>query len=103
MIKAIKMYLKNKIYLAFLTEELAQNIARLQYQADNWYYRKDNKNMSEYFLHQVTPLKDIAIKNGIDCNVFKKAYKIYDFRNSGKAGYILVGGKIVKEKKEGGS
>jgi hypothetical protein len=33
---------------------------------------------------------------GIAEQVYEEAYKIYDFRNSGKEGYGLKDGKIVK-------
>lgn len=29
--------------------------------------------------------------------VYERAYEIYDFRNSGKSGYTLKGGEIVRE------
>lgn len=82
--------------------EFATKIARLQKQADENYYR-DKKlknyesNHSSWLLDQVVPLKQMCQKLGISDQVYKEAYKIYDFRNSGKDGYTLVGGKIVKQ------
>ena len=40
--------------------------------------------------------QEMAIKLGICEEVYQEAYKIYDFRNSGKTGYTLKDGKIVK-------
>ena len=48
--------------------------------------RKD-KDMSNFELDKVTPLKYLSNKLGITKKVYEEAYKIYDFRNSGKKGF----------------
>ena len=44
----------------------------------------------------MTEKKSLAQKMGIWKLVYERAVKIYDFRNSGKAGYTLMDGRIVK-------
>lgn len=85
-----------------IVKEIAESIANLQKRADEIYYRdklpKENNNeLSSFILEQVQPLKDFAMKLGICEKVYQEAYKIYDFRNSGRTGYTLRDGKIVKE------
>lgn len=77
-------------------EELAQQLARLQKKADYWYYQMNDRDHSSWLLDQVYPLKEFATKLGICEEVYERAYEIYDFRNSGKDGYTLKNGKIVK-------
>ena len=79
-----------------IIKEFAKEIARLQKEADEWYYIKKNKMHSSWILDQVLELKEFATKLGIVNQVYSEAYKIYDFRNSGKSGYTLKDGKIVK-------
>lgn len=79
-----------------IIKEFAKEIAKLQKEADEWFYIKKNKMHSSWILDQVLELKEFATRLGIVNQVYTEAYKIYDFRNSGKAGYILKDGKIVK-------
>lgn len=76
---------------------LANKLASLQRKADVWYYERHNQDMSSFCLSQVTPIVDVASELGISTEVYQRAYKIYDFFNSGREGYTLKNGKIVKE------
>lgn len=76
-----------------LIKTLAEELAYLQIRADWWYYCHPNEviadgitkqDMSSSELELVTEVKVIAIRFGILTEVYKEAYKIYDFRNSGK-------------------
>ena len=86
--------------------EIAKEIADIQRRADVEYYKPHLKNYkpeanendhAAWILDQVHPVMRLAEKMGISKEVYEKACKIYDFRNSGKSGYTLVNGKIVKE------
>ena len=74
----------------------AQEMAKTQKKADKFYYEQNNKDMSSYCEDHSLVIKNLAIKLGICEEVYQEAYKIYDFRNSGKKGYTLKNGKIVK-------
>jgi hypothetical protein len=83
-----------------IIKEIAENIAYLQKRADEVYYRdappkRNGNDHASWLLDQVEPLKFFSIKLGICEQVYQEAYKIYDFRNSGKEGYTLRDGKIV--------
>lgn len=72
-----------------LVNEFAKELAYLQIRADWWYYAskiedEERQNMSSKMLDDVTELRCICSKLGIMKEVYEKAYKIYDFRNSGK-------------------
>lgn len=72
-----------------LVNEFAKELAYLQIRADWWYYAskiedEERQNMSSKMLDDVTELRCICSKLGIMKEVYAKAYKIYDFRNSGK-------------------
>ena len=71
-----------------LINEFAKEMARLQKKADKYYYIDNNKEMSDYVLIYATELKDFASKLGICERMYREAYKIYDFRNSGREEYI---------------
>jgi hypothetical protein len=73
----------------------AQELAKTQKNADKFYYEHNNKDMSSYCADHASVIKNLAIKLGICEEVYQEAYKIYDFRNSGKEGYTLKNGKIV--------
>lgn len=79
-----------------LIKELAFSIADTQKRADEWYYERKDQGHSSWLLDQVIPLKDFATRLNICSQVYDEAYKIYDFRNSGRDGYVLKDGKIVK-------
>lgn len=80
----------------FIINIFAEELATKQRKADEWYYLQNNQKMSSHLLDQALAIKELAIKLGIDNEVYNKAYQIYDFRNSGKTGYTLKDGKIVK-------
>ena len=85
----------------FVVDEFAEKIADLQKRADEEYYKdnlpKAGKNEGySWLMDQVFALKQMAVKLGICKDVYTKAYTIYDFRNSGKDGYTLRDGRIVK-------
>ena len=82
-----------------LVKVLAEEIAYLQINADWWYYcfpsevvDKENnitkQDMSSSNLDLVTEVRAIAVKLGILKDVYEEAYKIYDFRNSGKNDFV---------------
>ena len=83
-----------------LIKALAEEIAYLQIKADWWNYcfpndvvDKDNKNitkqdMSSSKLDLVTEVRAIAMRLDILSQVYEEAYKIYDFRNSGKKDFV---------------
>lgn len=74
-----------------LVKKLAEELAYLQIRADWWYYIsnvKDKQEMSNMELEGVTELRCICYELGILKEVYKEAYKIYDFRNSGKKDFV---------------
>ena len=87
---------ENNIMRLFITKKklikkLAEELAYLQIRADWWYYvysEKDNKEMSSKQLDAVDELRCICNDLGILKEVYDEAYKIYDFRNSGKKDYV---------------
>ena len=79
-----------------IVERFAQKIANLQRKADIWYYQRNDQNHSSWLLDQILAVRELAIELEICDEVYKRAYEIYDFRNSGKKGFTLKYGKIVK-------
>lgn len=82
-----------------LIKTLAEEIAYLQIRADWWYYcfskdvvdRDDGttkQDMSSRQLDLVTEVRAIAVRFDILSEVYEEAYKIYDFRNSGKKDFV---------------
>lgn len=71
-----------------LINKFAKEIARLQKKADRYYYIENDKEMADYVLIYAIELKEFASKLGICEEMYQEAYKIYDFRNSGKDGYV---------------
>lgn len=88
-----------KMDKSLIIKVFAEELARLQKQADKYYYEEKDKSMSDFLLVQVIPIKKLAIKLNICKEVYNEAYKIYDFRNSGKTGFIYKGGKLNVNKK----
>ena len=70
-----------------LIKEFAEEMARLQKRADRWYYIDKNQEMADFVLNYASEIKDFASKLGICDEMYQEAYKIYDFRNSGKKDY----------------
>lgn len=79
-----------------IIKEFAEELARIQREADIWYYLKNDKNHSDWLLVKADEIKNFAIRLNICKEVYNEAYKIYDFRNSGRKGYTLKSGIIVK-------
>lgn len=74
-----------------LVNKLSEELAYLQIRADWWYYvsrSEEKQDMSNMMLEAVTELRCICNELGIIKEVYEKAYKIYDFRNSGKKGFV---------------
>lgn len=67
-----------------LVKIFAEYLAELQKKADRWFYISKNQEMSSFVLNEVAPVKELASRFGICSKVYEEAYKIYDFRNSGK-------------------
>ena len=94
-----------------LVKTLAEEIAYLQINADWWYYchkndiiDKDNnikkQDMSSRQLDLITEVRSIAVIFGVLTEVYEEAYKIYDFRNSGKKDFVPDTKLIEKLHKE---
>lgn len=77
-------------------EAFAQETARLQRMADVAFYTCNDQEQSSWLTDQAYAIKSLAQKMGIWKMVHDRAIEIYDFRNSGKAGYTLKDGRIVK-------
>lgn len=74
-----------------LIKKFAEELAYLQIRADWWYYvskSKERQNMSSKELEAVTELRCICDDLGILKEVYDEAYKIYDFRTSGKKDFV---------------
>lgn len=94
-----------------LVKKMAEELAYLQIKADWWYYcfseeMVDSENnitkqdMSSKYLDSVTELRCICKKLGILNEVYEVAYKIYDFRQSGKKNFVVDTELIKKMNKE---
>ena len=77
-------------------EHFAQETARLQRMADVAFYTYNDLNNTDWLCDQAYAIKNLAEKMGIWAMVHARAIEIYDFRNSGKKGYTLKDGRIVK-------
>lgn len=78
-------------------------VAEIQDRADSVYYYDDppkayHNDLSAEILNELIPIRRICEKLNILKIVYDEAYKIYDFRNSGRSGYTRKDGKIVKIK-----
>ena len=76
-----------------LIKKFAEELAYLQIRADWWYYvsqvkEEERQNMSSKQLDDVTELRCICRDLGIIEEVYREAYKIYDFKNSGKKDFV---------------
>lgn len=81
-------------------EAFAQETARLQRMADVAFYTCNDQDHSDWLCDQAYAIKGLAQKMGIWKLVHDRAVEIYDFRNSGKKGYTLKDGRIVKIQNE---
>lgn len=75
----------------------AEELAYLQIRADWWYYcfpkemvveNTTKQDMSDQMLSDVSELRRVCDAFGILKEVYNEAYKIYDFRNSGKHSFV---------------
>lgn len=73
-----------------LIHEFAEEMARLQKKADIYYYIDEDKEMSDFVLNYATEVKFLATKLGICEEMYQEAYKIYDFRDSGRTGFKSI-------------
>lgn len=82
-----------------LIKEFAKEMAYIQKKADKYYYVENNKEMADFVLNYATELKQIANNLGICNEMYEEAYKIYNFKDSGKKEYILgnVQMELLKE------
>lgn len=80
-----------------LVKKFAEELAYLQIRADWWYYcfphekvdeNTTKQDMSSNMLEAVTEVRCICHELGILKEVYEEAYKIYDFKNSGKKGFV---------------
>lgn len=70
-----------------LIKEFAKEIAMLQMKADKWFYVLNDRNQSSWYLDQEFEIKHMCMRLGICNEAYNEAYKIYDFRNSGKENF----------------
>lgn len=71
-----------------LIEKFAKEMARLQKKADKYYYINKDIRMADFVLNYATEVKELASKLGVCEEMYQEAYKIYDFRQSGKRDYM---------------
>ena len=64
--------------------KMARYVAFLQREADVWYYERNDREMSSYFLEKVDTVKDICTMFGVTSEVWREAKKIYNFSDSGR-------------------
>lgn len=83
-----------------LIETLANELACYQKQADVAFYDCSDQEASTLLLEKAMVIKELTNLMEIGGDVYERAYQIYDFRNSGKEGYTLKDGKIVKVEQE---
>ena len=79
--------MKILVFRKTIVKAIAKEIAEYQRKADYFYYIRKDQEMSSFELEKVTTLKYLSNKLGITKQVYEEAYKIYDFRNSGKKGF----------------
>lgn len=80
-----------------LVEYFAYEVADLQRRADVAYYTANDQDTASALLNSVITIQRLCAGLLICADVWAKAKQIYDFSNSGKAGYTLKNGRIVKE------
>lgn len=95
-----QMLYENSYPKNMLIETLANELARFQKMGDVAYYINGSQEESSRMLDKAFVIKELSSMMGICGDVVQKAYDIYDFRNSGKEGYTLKNGKIVKIEQE---
>ena len=77
---------------------MAHFVAFCHSRADAYYYSEPREqDMADYFAEKAYTAKEICTMFECTSEVWAEAKKIYDFTNSGREGYTLRDGKIVKE------
>lgn len=76
-----------------MIEIFAEELAYLQIRADWWYYvsklkHEERQEMASKMLDDAIELRYICNEFGIVKEVYAEAYKIYDFRNSGRHNFV---------------
>lgn len=71
-----------------IISEFAKDIAHKQKRADYYYYVNNDQEMSSFMLDGVHHMCDLMRNLCIMDEVYNKAYEYYNFRNSGKKGFI---------------
>lgn len=74
----------------------AEHMAKMQKNADIQYYERNNKDMSSYYIEKFNAVLPLIVKLGIIEEAYEEAYKLYDFRNSNKAGYWYIDGVMIE-------
>ena len=72
-----------------LIQKFAKEMARLQKKADKYYYINKDRGMADFVLNYATEVKELASKLGICDEMYQEAYKIYDFKYSGRKDHVL--------------
>lgn len=67
---------------------MAETLAHTQVNADYWYYINKDQKMSSFCLDESQALIELLRKLHISRSVYDEAYKIYDFKNSGKKDFV---------------
>ena len=92
-----------KVYEFIEKKELiaifAKEMARLQKKADKYYYIDNDKEMADFMLSYATEVKELSIKLEVCNEVYQEAYKIYNFRESGKREYVPTKEQLEELKK----
>lgn len=78
-------------------DHLAYQMAMYQKRADEYYYIHNDVSHSSWLCDLFSGVVQVALNMGIVKETYDKAYEYYDFRNSGRPGYTLKDGVIVKE------
>lgn len=78
-------------------EHLAYQMAMYQKRADEYYYIRKDVSHSSWLCDLFNGVVQVALNMGVVKEAYDRAHAIYDFRNSGKKGYTLKDGVIVKE------
>ena len=77
--------------------KMAHFVAFCHSRADAYYYSEPREqDMVDYFMTRCDAARDICTMFECTSKVWAEAKKIYDFTNSGREGYTLRDGKIVK-------
>lgn len=87
-------------YKMAFVNKMAAFVAEMQAMADLCFYERNDQSMTTHYLEKVDTAKDICDRFGYTSEVWQAAKKIYDFTNSGREGYTLKDGIIVRGEDE---